>query len=309
MLVSLEAKPCPAYQDAPPTLDIYHELSSTKFLGTLRTMTSPVAYSPVPAPATPVVESTSAAQPKPLNPGVYRPASLSHHSISSNDGSSPRVVAKFIVNTVAVIRLLAIGFSIALVVLLFSDYTNHNPGVGFFIFLMFAQLSWQAFALLMQGSHRRRRSEPKKDLTLDLGCVKCIFAGRRRDNQDGGDGDALLGWVPGDAGKRLSRSGLIYTASDLLFAVLMFTLAMISGTDPWALFWQQSLARAVSALAGVLTGLEIIIAVAQQFTILKRAKIHVSYDEEEEDDIASPKYRIRLPQTPDRAHPAMSVAA
>lgn len=54
-------------------------------------------------------------------------------------------------------------------------------------------------------------------------------------------------------------------------------------------------------------GLEVVIAIAQQFAILKRAKIQISYDEDGND--GSHKYRIRLPQSPERGQAPMSVAS
>lgn len=65
-------------------------------------------------------------------------------------------------------------------------------------------------------------------------------------------------------------------------------------------------------LTGFCSAFDIIIVFAGQVNILKRAKIQISYadgdDEDEEDDVGSRKYRIRLPQTPEQRH-AMSVAA
>lgn len=55
--------------------------------------------------------------------------------------------------------------------------------------------------------------------------------------------------------------------------------------------------------------LEAVIAIAQQFSILRRAKVQVLWDEDDEDDQGSHKYRIRLPQAPEQRHAPMSVSA
>lgn len=60
------------------------------------------------------------------------------------------------------------------------------------------------------------------------------------------------------------------------------------------------------------SALEIVIAFASQVKILKRAKIQISHaddEDEEEDDVGSHKYRIRLPQSPEQRQAVMSFAA
>ncbi|KAF9876175.1 hypothetical protein CkaCkLH20_06118 [Colletotrichum karsti] len=298
---SLDTQVLSSRQDI-STLDdiITRDLSSTKCLGTYKTMASPTPSSPAAAaPTTPPPPPAEA--PKTLNPNVFRPATPpSHHH--SDDGRGPKRAVSFIFPTVIVLRVVAIALAITLIVLEF-ERTGRYHGIGPFpVVLAFFQLFWLVFAVL-RDLGRGGSGGRNKGFTVDLGFVKCIFG--RRGHEDEDAGEMLLGWVPGDSGKKLKKAVLFTTATDLVFATITFTVGMVVKGG-----WHWSWGSGIYVVAFVIAGLEIIIAFAQHFTILKRARIQISYDEDEsEDGLGSHKYRIRLPQSPERGQAPISVYA
>ncbi|KAK6223760.1 hypothetical protein QIS74_03704 [Colletotrichum tabaci] len=278
-----------------PSYDITYDLPSTKCLGTFRTMAT-ASHLPT--------------ENRPLNPNaVFPPASLTSRacSDSSRDGSgSPRVFARLNFNFVRVLRAVAIAFAIGLVAV---ECTKHNPFYrvsALFIFFSVAQLVWLVLALLTQGNRRRRGHGTC--FAVDLGFVECIFRRRGRDDDDDGhERGGLLSWLVDDGGKQRKIKGLVYTAIDIIFAIVTFALGVVATTDPRC--WESD-SHVPIAVLGIFIGVfEGAIAIAQQFAILKSAKIQIMWDEDEETDLGSHKYRIRLPQSPEQRHAAMSVTA
>ncbi|KXH65464.1 hypothetical protein CSAL01_10645 [Colletotrichum salicis] len=277
-----------------PSYDIIYDLPSTKFLGSLKTMAFPPEN-------------------RPLNPSVvFRPLTppSQHSSASShNGGSSPLVYLKFIINSVAFLRFIAVALSLTLVILEWDGRRRYEGLSKLFIFLATLQLVWLTFALLAQGGHRR--GDRNKPVIVDLGCVKCIF-GRRGRRGDGGDHDGesnggMRGWFDGNDKKRRRALGWVYTAFDIAFAAISFTSGVIAAGEPYCWHYEDHVGIAVVAI--IVGVLEAVIAIAQQFSILRRAKVQVLWDEDDEDDLGSHKYRIRLPQTPEQRHAPMSVSA
>ncbi|OHE91318.1 hypothetical protein CORC01_13391 [Colletotrichum orchidophilum] len=271
-----------------PSYDIKYDLPSTKFLGTLKTM-------------------SSLPENRPLNPSVIfrslTPPSQ-HSSTSSHNGSSP-VFLKFIISTVALLRFIAVALSLTLVFLECDGRRRYDGLAKLFISLAILQLLWLTIALLVQGRHRPNiRNKP---VIIDLGCVKCIF-GRRG---WGGDDDeestgGILSWFHDDKKKRKALSW-VYTALDITFAASSFTSGVIAAGDPYCWLYEGHVGIAVVAI--VLGVLEAVIAIAQQFSILRRAKVQVLWDEDDEDDLGLHKYRIRLPQAPEQRHAPMSISS
>ncbi|KAF6811030.1 hypothetical protein CSOJ01_05954 [Colletotrichum sojae] len=302
--------------------DIPYDLICTKYLGTLRTM----AYSPCRS-ASPVPAAEAAAAPllpaggsptRPLNPNVFRPGPPSHHSLSSShdgSGSSPAKppLARFVINTVGLLRLTALGITIAVLVLQFKalDRSYSRPEARFFVFLAFVQLFWLASALLAEEFHQRRprRSDSKRrEVKIDLGCVTCIFGRPRKEgDEEGAGGDECF--LLGDKLGKWSKRGLLVSAVDVVVAWCTFSTAMRAREAGFIWGWKNY--GEISTLCFIIFALEIVIAFASQVKILKRAKIQISHadDEDDEDDVGSHKYRIRLPQSPEQRQAAMSVAA
>ncbi|KAF6824187.1 hypothetical protein CMUS01_10346 [Colletotrichum musicola] len=321
MLEYSEDSKAPSTPDTPHTRDqdIPYDLICTKYLGTLRTM----AYSPSrSASPVPVAEAAAApllpagGSPRPLNPNVFRPGPPSHHSLSSShDGSSPAKppLARFVINTVGLLRLTALGITIAVLVLQFKalDRSYSRPEARFFVFLAFVQLFWLASALLAEEFHQRRprRGDSKRrEVKIDLGCVTCIFGRPRRESDEegaGGDEHFLLHEKLG----KWSKRGLVVSAIDVVVAWCTFSTAIRARDAGY--IWGWNYYGEISTLCFIVFALEIVIAFASQVKILKRAKILISHadDEDEEDDVGSHKYRIRLPQSPEQRQAVMSVAA
>lgn len=208
--------------------DIPYDLICTKYLGTLRTMAYSPSRSASPVPAAPA--------PRPLNPDVLRPGPPSHHSLSSSHdgGSSPAKppLARFIINTVGLLRLAALGITIAVIVLQFKalDRSYSRPEARFFVFLAFVQLFWLAFALLAEECGRRRPrhrggDSERREVKIDLGFVTCIFGRpprRGADEEAGGDEYFLLGEKLG----KWSKRGLVVSAADVVVAWCTFSIAI-----------------------------------------------------------------------------------
>ncbi|KAI3545793.1 hypothetical protein CSPX01_04717 [Colletotrichum filicis] len=283
-----------------PPHDIVYDLPSTKFLGSLKTMAS------------------SPPENRPLNPNVvFRPLTpTSHHSsASSHNGGgsgtySPLVFLKFIINSVALLRFIAVALSLTLVILEWDGRRRYESLSKVFIFLATLQLLWLTFALLAQGGHKR--SDRNKPVIVDLGCVKCIFGRRGRRGDGGGDDDeeshgGMRRWFDGDDKKKRRALGWLYTALDITFAAVSFTSGVIAAGEPYCWHYEDHVGIAVVAI--IVGVLEAVIAIAQQFSILRRAKVQVLWDEDDEDDLGSHKYRIRLPQAPEQRHAPMSVSA
>ncbi|GKT86242.1 hypothetical protein CT0861_06414 [Colletotrichum tofieldiae] len=290
--------PVPSLQDnADPThYDATYDLPSTKCLGTFRTMATGCSSPP---------------ENRPLNPNVMFPpmtppshASSDYYHPGGDEGVSPKVFAKFPFSFVGALRVLTIALSIVLIVL---EIKGRYSGLsGLFITFAILQFFWLILALLTQG--RGRRGGRRRGCTIDLGFVKCIFGRRGRDDDaHEGGGMGMLAWMDDGGSKESMMMGLVYTALDVIFAANAFTTGVLAADEADFWIWQDHAAIAVIAiLIGVF---DCAIAVAEQFAIFKRAKVQVMWDTDEEDDLASHKYRIRLPQHPEQRHATMSVAA
>ncbi|KAK1728612.1 uncharacterized protein BDZ83DRAFT_648564 [Colletotrichum acutatum] len=265
--------------------------------------------------------ASSPSESRPLNPNVvFRPLTpTSHHSSapSSHNGSglsSPMVFVRFIINSVALLRFIAVALSLTLVILEWDGRRRYESLSKVFIFLATLQLLWLTFALLVQGGSHRR-VDRNKPVVVDLGCVKCIFGRRGRRGDGGGDDDeeshgGMRGWFDGDDKKKRRALGWVYTAVDITFAAISFTSGVIAAGEPYCWRYETYVGIAVVAIiVGKNSVLEAVIAIAQQFSILRRAKVQVLWDEDDEDDLGSHKYRIRLPQAPEQRHAPMSVSA
>ncbi|KAJ5010183.1 hypothetical protein K4K57_007573 [Colletotrichum sp. SAR 10_99] len=285
------------YPYHPIDIEISRE-ASIKCLGTYKTMASPTSTSPAPAPAPP-----TAVSPRPLHPNVYRPITP-----PSPTGAAPsKPAANFVLRTVAILRALALIFAIVLLVLEFEG-RRHYSFATFFIVVAFFQLFWLAFSLLAEilpAQHHGRR----KGVTLDFGVVKCIFgrSGYPDDSDDEEAGMLLMGFA-GDVPRKWNRRDLLFSVVDLALGSTTFGIAVtnVNGNGRWYA-WETF--HTIGAIALVVASFEFVIAVAQQITLLKRARIRISHDEEGDEDAGSHKYRIRLPESPERGRPAMSVAA
>ncbi|TQN68205.1 hypothetical protein CSHISOI_07253 [Colletotrichum shisoi] len=277
-----------------PSYDITYDLPSTKCLGTFRTM---------------VTASHSPTENRPLNPSVvFPPASLTSRVCSDSlDGSgSPRAFARLTFSFVRALRAVAIAFAISLVVVNCTTQNSYYRASALFVFFFVAQLVWLVLALLTQGNRRRR--DRGMCFTVDFGFVGCIFRRRGRDNDDNGyERDGLLSWLVDDGGRQRKIKSLVYTAVDTIFAIITFTLGVVATSNHGLWHSEQHVPVAVLGIfVGVFEGA---IAIAQQFAILKSANIQIMWDEDEETDLGSYKYRIRLPQSPEQRHTAMSVTA
>ncbi|KAK2060700.1 hypothetical protein LY76DRAFT_509476 [Colletotrichum caudatum] len=304
------------------THDITYDLPSTKCLGTFRSMAT---------------ASTPSAENRPLNhsvvfppvPPISRAASGFFPSGSSGDDASPtppRVLARFAFGPVAALRVAAVPLAIALVVIEVQGKTRRDGLATFFIVLASMQLAWLVVALLAQSHFSRaavgggRRGGgggggQGNGFTVDLGFFECVFGRRRRRKDDVGEAEGMLAWMKKDgAGKRGSRADTVYTVVDIAFATITLTAGIFAATDPRC--WSWGLHAGV-AVFGIILGrakpnrmFEGVIALAQQFAVFWRGRIQVVWDAgEEEDDLGSHKYRIRLPQSPEQRHATMSVAA
>ncbi|KAH0420586.1 hypothetical protein CcaCcLH18_13936 [Colletotrichum camelliae] len=272
--------------------------SSIKCLGTYKTMASPTSTSPAPAPA--------AVSPRPLHPNVYRPTTPPSPAAPAAAPSQP--AANFVLRTVAILRLLALVFAIVLLVLEFEG-RRHYSFTTFFIVVAFFQLFWLALSLLSEilpPLHHGRR----KGVTLDFGVVKCIFgrSGYPDDSDDEEAGGMLLMGFAGDVPRKWNRRDLLFSVVDLALGSTTFGIAVtnVKGGGMWYA-WETY--HTIGAIAMVVASFEFVIAVAQQVPLLKRARIRISHDEEGDEDAGSHKYRIRLPESPERGRPAMSVAS
>ncbi|KAK2014335.1 hypothetical protein LZ32DRAFT_603697 [Colletotrichum eremochloae] len=295
----------------PPHHDVTYDLPSTKCLGTFRTMAT---------------ASPPSAENRPLNHNIVFPpgtppsraASDLYHpgTGGDNDGCSPRVLARFAFSPVAALRVAAIPLAVALVVIEVQGKTWRDGLATLFIVLAGLQLAWLVVALLTQGHLSRgggggggggggRRGT---GFTVDLGFVQCIFGRRRRRGDDAGEEEGLLAWMKEDGRKRGNRVNTVYTTVDIAFAAITLTAGIVAATDPRC--WSWGLHAGVAVFGIFLGILEGAIALAQQFAVLMRGRIQVVWDAgEEEDDLGSHKYRIRLPQSPEQRHATMSVAA
>ncbi|KAK1590092.1 uncharacterized protein LY79DRAFT_670244 [Colletotrichum navitas] len=136
------------------THDITYDLPSTKCLSTFRSMTT---------------VSTSAAENRPLNHDVVLPLGTPPSSAASDfyapsagvsasdDGCSPRVLARFAFSPVAALHVAAIPFAIPLAVIEVQGRSWRDGLATFFIVLASMQLAWLVVALLTQ-SHFSRAS-------------------------------------------------------------------------------------------------------------------------------------------------------
>lgn len=238
--------PVPSFQDNTDTphrdlpYDITYDLPSTKCLGTLRTMAS-ASFSP--------------AENRPLNPNVvFRPESPSSRAPSDSphigsdgvDDGSPRVFARFGFSFVSVLRVLAIAFTIALIVVEFKG-RRWSPGpADVFIAFTILQLIWLILALLTQG-YRRRRSGHGEGFTVDLGFVKCIF-GRRRRSDYALEGPGLLAWMD-DNGSKCSRVVLLlFTAVDIAFAAILLATGILASNNSYTWNYHDDTSIAVVAI-------------------------------------------------------------
>lgn len=239
--------------------DIPYDLVCTKYLGTLRTMAYSPARSASPAPVeaatAPLLPAASPTRqpPPPLNANVFR-GPPSHHSLSpssshggsNSNGSSPAgkpPLARFVLNTVGLLRVVAGALTIAVIVLQFAavDRSYYRTNAPFFIFLAFVQLFWHLFALLVEEcANRSRRHRRTRQLKIDLGFVTCIFGRPGRDEDGGAGGDEYVlmgGWVPG--GERMgkwSKRSLLLSAIDFLVAWGTFAIALtadLGGSYIW----------------------------------------------------------------------------
>ncbi|OHW97421.1 hypothetical protein CSPAE12_03995 [Colletotrichum incanum] len=290
--------PVLSFQDNTDPLhcDTIYDLPSTKCLGTFRTMAT---------------GCSSPAENRPLNPNVMFPpmtppshASSDHHYPSGDDGGSSKVFARFPFSFVGALRVPTIALSIVLVVL---EIKGRYSGLsGLFITFAILQLIWLVLALLTQG--RCRRGGRRRGCTIDLGFVKCIFGRRGRDDDTyEGVGMGMLAWMNDDGSKPSKMMGLMYTAFDIIFASMAFTTGVLAANEEDYWQWYDHVAIAVIAiLVGVF---DFVIALAEQFAIFKRAKVQVMWDTDEEDDLGSHKYRIRLPPHPEQRHATLSIAA
>ncbi|KAF6816432.1 hypothetical protein CPLU01_13859 [Colletotrichum plurivorum] len=300
--------------------DIPYDLICTKYLGTLRTMAYSPSRSASPVPvaeaAAPLLSAESSPA-RPLNPNVFRPGAPSHvslsssHDVSSSTAKPP--LARFVINTVGLLRLTALGITIAVLVLQFKalDRSYSRPEARFFVFLAFVQLFWLASALLAEEFHQRRprRGDSKRrEVKIDLGCVTCIFGRPRRESDEEGAGGDEYFLLHEKLGK-WSKRGLVVSAIDVVVAWCTFSTAVRARDAGY--IWGWNYYGQISTLCFIIFALEIVIAFASQVKILKRAKIQISHadDEDEEDDMGSHKYRIRLPQSPEQRQAIMSLAA
>lgn len=224
-----DSQPVLSYQGNTDLHETTYDLSSTKCLGTFRTM----------APAS----SSPPAETRPLNPNVYRPVTPpSHPSIASSHDGSSKVFTKFPFSTVALIRVVAIAFSITLVVLECDGRRQDSGRAGLFIFLAIMQLLWLTFALLSQGNPRR--GDRRKGFTIDLGFVTCIFGRQGYDE----DSDVTLGWIGGSSGKKSTAIRWLYTGLDITFAVISFIAGVVAAGNPYCWYWESNVAISVIAL-------------------------------------------------------------
>ncbi|KAK1978209.1 hypothetical protein LZ30DRAFT_784329 [Colletotrichum cereale] len=289
-----------------------HDLLSTKCLGTFRSMATaspptagnrPLNHNVVFPPGTPPSRAATS--------DFYHPGAGATH-----DGSSPGVMATFAFSPVAALRVLAIPFAVALVIFEVQGRTDRNGLAVVFIVLASIQLAWLVVALLTQAYIQRRGGGggggggggQGNGFTVDLGIVECVFGRRRRRGDDAYQGEGMPAWMKDEGSKRGNSAGTVYTALDIAFGTITLTAGIVAATDP--LCWSWGLHVPVAIIGIFLAVLEGVIALAQQFAVLRRGRIQVVWDEgEEEDDLGSHKYRIRLPQSPEQRHATMSVTA
>ncbi|KAK1993340.1 hypothetical protein LX36DRAFT_257791 [Colletotrichum falcatum] len=285
------------------TYDITYDLPSTKFLGTFRSMAT---------------ASSTSAENRPLNanavfpPGTppSRASASDHHHPGGDDGRSPRVLTRFAFSPIAALRVATIPFAIVLVVVEVQGKSWRDGLATFFIIMACMQLNWLVAALLTQshfvgGGGGGRRGD---GFTVDLGFVQCIFGRRRRRGDDAGEGEGTPTWMKDGGSKRSGRANMVYTAIDVVFGIITLIAGIVAATDPAC--WSWGLHVGVAIVGIFLAILEGVIALAEQFSVLRRGRIQVMWDAgEEAEDLSSHKYRIRLPQSPEQRHTTMSVAA
>ncbi|KAK2049826.1 hypothetical protein LZ31DRAFT_289049 [Colletotrichum somersetense] len=258
------------------THDITYDLPSTKCLGTFRSMAT---ASPPSAENRPLNHSVVFPPGSPLS----RAASDFFPAGSSGDDGSPtppRVLARFAFSPVAALRVAAVPFAIALVVIEIQGKTWRNGLAVFFIVLASLQLAWLVVALLTQ-SHLSRAAAgggrggggggQGNGFTVDLGFVECVFGRRRRRKDDVGEAEGMLAWMKDGAGKRSNRVDTVYTVVDIAFAAITLTAGIFAATDRRC--WAWGLHAGVAVFGIILGTFEGVIALAQQFAVFRRGRI------------------------------------